>query len=793
MEALLQDIRFSFRQFRRIPLFVGAIVATLALAIGANTLLFAIANAALFRALPYPNAARIVSMSVVEKGRDIGRIDEPTARLADAAKLPVFESFGLYNTTAATLVGGEYPDRISGARVSGGFFDVFSVRPAAGRTFADNELREGGPPVVVLSDALWTRAFGRRATIVGERINLNDRQYDIVGVMPPGFGYPSRSEFWLPLVPRTIEGGLYYTDLVGRLQPSATIEQAQAALRTLREAHRQELPRAALRTEIQVMSLHQRLYGDFRRPLTLLLGTVGCVLLIGCANIANLLLARSSTRRAELAVRLAVGASRGRIFRQLLVESLVLACAGALPGIALAVVGLRVFRAFGPATLSSLPTLAIDGEVLGFTLVLTIATGLLFGLAPAVGASRANPDGGLGGGRALDRDTRWRPRRLLVVLEIAAAVVLTLGAALLAKSFSRFQAVDRGFHAANVLTASVTLSTLRHPDAASRRTFFDALADRLRVHPGVESVSISEIGLSGMSMTLDWPPPKERRGEAWELAVATGVGEGHFRTFGIPMLEGRECAGDSDATGVVINAAMAHRAYADRSALGQRLDLSNAGLGTRTVLGVATDVPDLRTKALARPTVYACADADRAGYATVAVRTRDDVDATALAPALRTAVRELDPSQPVARVTTVEQMVREGISSRWFDAAVIVALSALALVLALGGLYAVTAYSVAQRTREIGIRMALGADQGAVLTLVLRQGGVLIAAGTCLGLFTAVPLVRLISAMLFDVHPLDPAVFTVVAGSIALIAMLATFVPARRASHVDPMVALRSE
>jgi putative ABC transport system permease protein len=793
MEALIQDVKYSFRQFRRVPLFVAGVITTLALVVGANTLLFAIANAVFLRALPYPEPSRLISASLVLKGRDVGRMDEPTARLAAVANLPSLESLGLYNSTGVTLVGGEYAERLAGARVSRSLFDVLRVPPAAGRTFTDDEMREGGPPVVILSDAVWTRTFGRRSTIVGETIILDDRAYEVVALMPPGFSYPGRSEFWLPLVPRSLTSGMYFTDAIGRLRPTASVEQARTDLDTLRTSRKEEIPPAALRYEVRTMSLQQRLYGDFSRPLILLLGTVACVLLIGCANIANLMLARSSTRRAELAVRLAVGASRGRLFRLLLTESLVLACAGGLPGVALAFAGLRVFRRFGPPALASLPTLSIDNQVLLFTLALTIATGLLFGLAPAFGAARVNPQGALGAGRAHGRDNRWRPRRALVALEIAVAVVLTLGGALLAKSFGRFQAVDRGFHAANVLEASITLSTVRHPDAASRRAFFDALVERLRQVPSIETVSISEAGLNGLSMTMDWPPARNRHGEAWEIGITTGVGASHFRTFGIPLLEGRECAGPSDASGVVINSAMARRSYGDRSAIGQSLDLSEVSLGTRAVLGVSADVPDLRTKAAARPTVYACAGDDRAGYGTVAVRTRDDTDAMAVAPALRTAVRALDPAQPVSRITTVEQTIREGSSSRWFDAAVIGALSTLALVLALGGLYAVTAYSVAQRTREIGVRMALGADRGTVMTLVLRQGGILVLIGVGLGLAAAVPLVRLVAAMLFDVHPLDPAVFSGVAALIAIVAMLATLVPARRASRVDPMVALKAE
>jgi putative ABC transport system permease protein len=791
MDGLLNDLRHSVRQFGRAPLLVAAILATLALAIGANTLLFAVANAALFRALPYAEASRLVAPSVVQKGRDVERIDEPTARLAEAG-LPAFDSFALHNSLAATLLGGEYPERIAGARVSGSFFHVLRAAPVLGRTFTPDELRTGGPNVIMLSDAVWSRRFGRRDTIVGERITLDNGAYEVVGVMPSGFRFPGTSEFWLPMVPRQIPGGgVYFVDAIGRLAPSRSIEQARAALVAVRDSRKGELPKSVLQSDIVLVSLHERLYGSFTRPLILLLGAVACVLLIGCANIANLLLARSSTRRGELAIRAAIGASRGRLFRQLLVENLLLACLGAAAGVGLAFAGLRAFRAFGPPALTRLPSLAIDGQVLLFTLAITIGTGLLFGVAPALGAARVDPGERLKGQRGGHREA-GRPRRALVVLEIAAAVVLMLGAALLARSFIRFQSVDRGFQGDNVLTGSITLAAARYPDDASRRAFFDSLLERLRSHPGVESATFSTVALSGLEMTMPWKAGNVPLGEVPEIGVLT-VGDRHFRTFGIRMLEGRECAGEADGAAVVINASMARLAFPGGSAVGRTVDLATAMLGTRTVAGLAADVPSLETKRPPLPMVYACAGSERTLYGTVALRVREGTPAMTLAPALRSAVRAMDPTVPVTRVRTLEQMVREGISSRWFDALLIVALAVLALVLALGGLYAVTAYSVAQRTREIGVRMALGADRVSVMMLVLRQGGIMIAAGLLLGVLASIPLVRFVSAMLFDVQPLDPAVFAGVALLVTAIAMLATFVPARRASRVDPMVALRAD
>lgn len=792
MEATLSDLRYSVRQFRCAPLLVGAILSTLALAIGANTLLFAIANAALFRALPYPDSSRLVSPSVVQKGRDVGRIDEPRARFAEAG-LPAFQSFALYNSAAATLLGGEYPERVSGARVSEAFFRTLAVHPALGRAFSADEMKTGGPRVIVLSDAIWTRRFGRSATIVGERIALDGDDYEVIGVMPRGFAFPVASEFWLPLFPRTVAGGgVFFVDAVARLQPSVTLEQARAALATLHEANKGALPRAALGSEIRILSLHEREYGDFTRPLTLLLGAVACVLLIGCVNVANLLLARGSTRRSELAVRAAIGASHRRLFRQLLVENLLLAGLGATAGVALAFAGLRVFRAVGPAALVRLPSLAIDGQVLLFTLALAVTTGLLFGVAPALSAARVDPGERLKGARDGQRE-RGRPRRALVTLEIAVAVMLMVGAALLAKSFIRFQAVDRGFHAENVLTGSLTLSATKYPNETARRAFFDSLVERLRGLPDVESVSVSTIGLSGLSMTLPWPAPGRPRDEAPDIGVVTGIGDRHFATFGIPVVDGRECAGSPDGSSVVINTSMARHAFPGGSPIGRSMDLSKFGFGNRTVIGVAADVPSLETKRPPLPMVLPCAGGEAAGYGTVALRVREGTPALTLAPALRSAVRAIDVSQPVTRVRTVEQDVRRGISSRWFDAMVIAALAVLALVLALGGLYAVTAYSVTQRTREIGVRMALGADRASVMRLVLRQGGIIVGAGTVLGVLAAVPLVRFVSAMLFDVQPLDPIVFTVVAALVTAVAMLATLIPARRASRVDPMVALRAD
>ena len=790
MQGVFHDLKCSVRQWQRVPLLVAGILVTLALAIGANTLLFAVANAALLRALPYPDGSRLVAPSVVQKDRDVGRMDEPTSRLAERG-LPAFESFALYNPAAATLVAGDYPERVTGARVSETFFQTLRIAPALGRTFNRDELRLGGPRVIILSDGVWTRRFGRQTDIVGQRVVVDDGAYEVIGVMPQGFGFPGTSEFWAPLMPRQVTGGLYYIDAIARLHGSTSAEQARAALIAMRHASKAELPAAALQADIRVISLHERLYGTFTRPLILLLGTVVCVLLIGCANIANLLFARSSSRHGELAIRAAIGASHGRLFRQLLIEHLLLASLGAACGVGLAFAGLDAFRAYGPPALARLPALAIDGRVLLFTLAVTIGTGLLFGVAPALSAARVDPSERLKGARA-SQTSGGRPRRVLVVLQIAAAVVLSVGAALLARSFIRYQAVERGFETDNVLTAHITLPTARYADVAARRVFFDNLTERLQGVPDVESVVVSNLGLSGLTMTMRWQPGRVDRERAPEIGVAEGIDDRHFYTFGIPVLEGRECSGHADSNGAVVNESMARTVLHDQPVRGRTLDLSNVSLGVRTVVGVVADVRDIRTKALPLPMIYTCAGSERAGYGVIALRARQGTPAMSFAPQLRGAVRAIDPLLPLTRITTVEQMIREGMSSRWFDAMVIAALAGLALVLAIGGLYAVTAYSVAQRTREIGLRMALGADRATVMRMVLCEGSALVGVGTLLGGVAALPLVKFVSTLLFDVQPLDPAVFATVTIVITMVALLATFVPAWRASRVSPMDTLRA-
>jgi putative ABC transport system permease protein len=796
LDSLLQDGRYGLRQLRRTPLFTSATVCTLALTIGSTSALFAIANAAVFRPLPYPDSGRLVALTIQDQGRDIGRMDASTAIIAMRAGTRSFQSVAAYDSTGANLTGGLQPERVFGQFVSAAFFDVMAVRPVLGRTFAPDEVVSGGPPVVILSHRLWERAFGAPAEIGTQVVKLDDVNHRVVGVMPAGFNVSGAPDFWRPWQPRAVgSGAMYFTDFIGRLRPGIDAATALEELQALRRAHDLELPARARTTQIRIVGLHQALRGSFRTPVVLLLAIVGCVLLIACANVANLLLARASERRRELGLRTALGASRRRLVRQLLIESLLLSTLGIVPGLLFANGGLQVFKKIGPPNLARLPGIEIDFTVLVFTVAVTMAAGLLFGIAPAFAAGHVDPQGFLKGTDALGADRgRSRPKRLLVVMELAAAVVLTIGAALLAKSFIRYSLTDRGFDGRQLLVASVSLPRPRYADPVARRDFSERVLERLRASPSVSSATHSNGSLNSLTMTLSLPAHLIQSGlsRGGEQLGVGFVGSDHFKTMGMRIVAGRECAPTGDGLSAIASASMADLYFPGRSALGETIDLS--GYGHRTIVGVAADVRRLDTQADSPPHVYGCLSGnDVPSSGTIAVRVHDGVAAESAIPLLREAVLAVDPSQPLTNIRTMSAIVGQAVASRWFDGAVIAAFAAVAIILSAFGLYAVVAYLVAQRTHEIGVRVALGARRTDVLGLVVRQGAAMTAAGLGLGVIAAIPLVRLVRSMLFGVEPLDLTMFAAATMLLIAVAMLATFIPALRATRVDPIVALRTE
>lgn len=794
LESVVQDLRYGARQLRRTPIFTAAATFTLALTIGSTAALFAIVNAVVLRPLPYRDSERIMSITIESEGRNVGRMDAPTAALAIQAGTRSFDSVAAYESTGGNLTGGEQPERVSGALVSAAFLDVMGVTPALGRSFEADEITPGGPAVIVLSHALWLRTFGAPADLGERMVRIDDVSYRVIGVLPAGFRFPGRAEYWRPWVPRRLgPGAVYYTDFVGRLRPGVSPAAARDELYALRAAHEADLPARARRSSIVIVSLHESLRGALRNPLVLLFGTVGCVLLIACANIANLLLARAAERQREMAVRTALGADRGRLVRQLLMESALLAVTGAVPGLLLAEGSLRVFKAIGPANVSRLPGIEIDGAVLLFTLVVTFGAAALFGIAPAFAAGRVDPQGALKEAARMSPG-RSHPKRLLVVLELAAAVVLTIGAALLAKSFLRYSAVDRGYDSTRVLLVSVPLPRPRYADPAARVDFSQRTLERLRALPAVASATHSGGLPSSIAMTVSVPARLTTSGKAdeGETFAVTYVGPDFFKTFGIPLAAGAECPDTGDAPLAVVSGSLARLFFSDRSAVGETIEV--AGEGPHTIVGVAANVRAMGSNALGWPLVYVC-DGHRSppvsGY--VVIRVREGVDPTSMIPALRDAIHAVDPSLPLVNPRPLSAAVGEAITTRWFDAALIAAFAAVAIVLAVVGLYALVAYLVAQRTREIGVRMALGATRTDVVRLVLRQGSMVTALGVGLGMAAALPLVRYVRAMLFEVEPLDTGMFAAAAVVLAGTAIIATAVPAWRAMHVDPIIALRSE
>jgi putative ABC transport system permease protein len=793
-ESVIQDLRYGVRQLRRTPIFTVAAMFTLALTIGSTAALFAIVNAVVLRPLPYRDSERIMSVTIESDGRSIGRMDVPTAAAAIRAGTRAFESVAAYDSTGGNLTGGLQPERVSGALVSSAFFDVMGVAPMLGRSFVADEAAPGGPAVIVLSYALWQRTFGAPADLGDRVVRLDDVAYRVIGVMPAGFRFPGRAEYWRPWMQRGAGANVvYYTDFVGRLRPGVSPSAARDELVALRAAHESELPTRVRQSSIVIVSLHESLRGALRNPLVLLLAIVACVLLIACANIANLLLARGAERRRELSLRTALGADRPRLVRQLLIESMLMAVAGAVPGVLLAVGSLRVFKAIGPASIARLPGIDIDAAVLFFTLAVTLGAGLLFGIAPALAAGRVDPQSAL---KETERTSRARshPKRLLVVLELAAAVVLTIGAALLAKSFARYTAVDRGFDATRVLVASVPLPRPRYATPAARLDFSRRTLERLRANPAIASATHSGGLPNFVVMTVPLPARLTASGKPTpqESFAVSYVGPAFFSTFGIPLTGGVECPDGGDTSLALLSDNMARLFFPGRSAVGESFEVP--GEGPYRIVGVAANVRAMASNAVGWPQVYVCSahqDPPASGY--IAIRVRDGVDPATMIPTLREAIHSVDASQPVVDLKPLSAMVDEAVTDRWFDAALIATFAAVAIVLAVLGLYALVAYLLAQRTREIGVRMALGATRTDVVRLVLRQGSIVTAIGIALGLAAALPLVSYVRSMLFEVEPLDPGMFVAAAVLLAGTALVATAIPAWRAMRVDPIIALRIE
>jgi len=802
---MLQDLRYALRMLGRNPAFTTVVVLTLALGAGTNSLLFSVIHAVLLRPLPYTDPDRIVSIALVPRGKTIGLLDAQVSHWAyfewrDESRS--FAELAAYKTTGAFLAEGIAREVASGAEVTPRFFPLLGVQPVLGRTFTAEEQEPTGAPVVLLSYGLWQTRFGGDPGIVGRSLVIEGAPVTIVGVLPASFDFPSGAKFWRPLRLPVSRGKTwvisYGVHVVGRLASAVSITQARTELTGL--LSRSMTPEPYFRdAAVDVVSLHERLYGSTRPLLLILLGAVGFVLLIACANVASLLVARAAARQREFAIRAALGAGRLRLVRQLLAESVVLAALGAAVGLLVPVLGLRLFMHAAPFAALQAVEVHLDASVLAFTTGVALLTGIAFGVAPAVPASQPQLVDGLksGGGQTGAPVRRARLRESLVVAELAAAVVLMMGAGLLARSLLELLSVDPGFRPDHVVGVSLgRLANSAFLQGHGRSGFYDVLLERLRALPGVRSVAIADglplrgFGSSG-AVRVDDDPWVTGGGRD---AALSAVSADYFTTLGVAVIAGRDftAADHLDAPPVaIVNAAFAREFLHGADPVGHQVQLGGATEARWTIVGEVKDILQIGWDVPASPQAFV--PASQGGYTPASIAIRTNVDPKGLIETIRRTIQQVDPEQPAAPVFTLESELARSAAPRRDSAILLGAFAAVALVLAAVGLAGVIAYLVAHRTHEIGVRVALGAGRGDVLRLVVGEGARLVATGVVIGLVGAVVVTRVLATFLFGVTATDPVTFVVVPVVLVVVALGAAAVPARRATKVDPMVALRYE
>jgi putative ABC transport system permease protein len=717
----------------------------------------------------------------------------------------VFESLAAYSGVSLNLVGVGEPERIIGSSATANLFDVLGVDPLMGRVFTPDEEQIGQHRVAVLSYGLWQRRFGKDPNIIGQQILLSDVNRTVIGIMPPSFKYPHKdADIWVPLAldenQKRSRGSFGYYS-IGRLKPGVSIEQARAEMGSIASSLENQYPDQLEGFGVNLVPLHEQVTGKVRPALLVLLGTVAFVLLIACANVANLLLARAAGREREIAIRTALGASRTRLIRQLLTESALMGVAGGVVGLLVAKWGLSALIALSPEDIPRLDQIGIDGRVLGFTLLISLATGLVFGLVPALQASKPDLNESLkeSGRSSTAGVERRRVRSTLVVLEVALSLILLIGAGLMIKSFSRLQKVDLGFNPDRLVSMNIQLSRTKYQGPQSA-AFFRQLIERVESMPGVESAgAISAIFIDALpnstNFTLEGKPPVPTA-EQIETPVDT-VTPSYFRTMGIALLRGREFTeqdGLESQPVAIINDTFARRFWPGEDPLGQRYKFgdSTSNAPWMTVVGVVGDMRRTGLDVDVRCETFLPYTQRRfVGFLSLVVRAKSDP--RGIATAVRDQVWSIDPNQPVSHIRTMDQLLDGMMAQRRLNMVLFALFGGVALVLAAVGVYGVISYSVTQRTHEIGVRMALGAGRGDVLSMVLKNGMTLVLIGIAIGLVAAFGLTRLMTSLLFGVSATDIATFAIISGILSLVAFAACLVPALRAIKVDPMIALRYE
>jgi putative ABC transport system permease protein len=789
------------------PGFTAVAVIALALGIGANTAIFSVVNTVLLRPLPYKDPEQLVMVWEDATKHGYPR-DTPTAAnyIDWRDQNSVFSGMAAIDEINLNLTNAGDPERLKGRRVSANLFALLGVEPQLGRVFNAAEDQPGAQHVAVLSHRLWQRRFGGDANIVNKTLTLDGEAYTVTGVMPARFEFPEKDvEIWVPIAFDAREAAnrnRHYLEVVARLKPGVTLEQAQTEMTTIGARLQQQYPQTNTDIGVAVTSLHEHLVGDIKPALLILLGAVGLVLLIACANVANLLLARAAIRQKEIALRVALGARRWRLLRQFLTESVLLATIGGTLGLAIAFGGLLLLRSFIPENISQAREITLDLKVLGFTFLVSILTGLIFGLAPAIQAVRMNQSETLkeGGRDSVTGRSGKRLRGLLVTAEVAVSLVLLIAAGLLINSFLRLRNTDPGFRVDHLLTMKVELPYPKYEQAQRRNEFFNNVVQRVQSIAGVRSAAVTvnlPLYRQGNSISIQIagrpePPPGQE-----PIIVTRMISPGYFETMGIPLVSGRQLTDhdtEKSPNVVVISETMARRYWPGEDAIGKRIA---AGRVTSDadwiqVIGVVKDVHQFELSADPKPQMYlSYRQAEFFWPEDLVVRT--DVDPASLAATVRNAVWEIDKEQPVSNIRTMEDILADSIARQRFSMLLLGVFAGVALLLAAVGIYGVMSYSVAQRTHEIGIRMALGAQTSAVLKLAVGYGLKLVVAGVVIGLVAAFVLTRLMSTLLFGITATDPATFALISLLLIAVAAIASYIPARRATKVDPLIALRYE
>jgi putative ABC transport system permease protein len=834
-DEMFQDLSYGFRMLRQRPGFTLAAVIALALGIGANTAIFSVVNAVLLRTLPFADPDRL---AVVWQSNQQGEYSQLSLTYPNYDELrkqcQVCEGVGAWNSYTSTrfaLTGGAQPEQAQYAVVSASLFSVLGVKPALGRDFLREEDQLGAARVAIISHELWQRRWAGDPKLIGQAITLNGQSYTVVGVMPPGFvfpRFPRDAEVWVPLSGDPFPGrrfspGTRYLNVMARLKAGATFAQSEAEMETIARRIERQDPQFNRGLGLRPTPLHSQLTGHLRLALFTLLGAVGFVLLIACANVANLLLARAASRRQEIAVRLALGATRLRLARQLLTESLMLALLGGAAGLLLAAWGVKLlsiipYNAASYYVPYNIPPdqITLDGRVLVFTFALSLLAGVIFGLAPAFQSSKPDINDALKGGGAPSivgvAGSRSRhTRSLLVVAEVALSLTLLVGAGLMIKSFLRLQEVDPGFEPESVLTAEISLPRAKYPDGQKVTAFHDRLLSRMAATPGVVAVGLgSSLPLSGTnadtSFFINGQAPLEPRDRPHTHPRV--ISPDYFRAMGMKMVEGRAFTEQDHLQAprvAIINETMARRLWPAQSALGKRVALDYEAMkyfpdrppeldlaaGMREIVGVARDVRHEGLEKEPQPEMYVPDRQSPEREMNLVVRAA--VDPASLAAAVRGAVSAIDPDQPVVDIKPMSRLLADSVAKPRFNYLLLTFFAAVALILTITGVYGVMSYAVARRTREMGIRLALGARGQDVLKLVIGQGMKPVIAGVALGLAGAYALTRVMATLLFGVSATDPSVFLGVAALLAAVALLACYLPARRATKIDPVIALRRD